>query len=284
MHQRVDGCFVGDVALDERGVAAGAAAIGSAAHRALDCGAGVARASAEHDPGPFAGEAVHDRLADARRAAGDDRDPACRAVLLDPPSCSTAFAGVRTNVALKNGVVRLLRIRARPYRGPRMIRLDGATVLLQWAAGGLAFLWVTTRRREVGLGYGWLLRSHLLRVRDRLDRGRRHLQPRARARSVHAMVVASVVALGFSIVRRRAGVSGQRATVERRSARVAAMTGIDRAEQELDAIGARVPPVLDLIPPLLGLVALVAAGIDAGDPVASLVGARSSSARRFSAR
>src|SRR5207244_7330152 len=46
-----------------------------------------------------------------------------------------------------------------PYRGRRMIRLDGATVLLQCATGGLAFLWVTTRRREVGLGYGWLLRT-----------------------------------------------------------------------------------------------------------------------------
>jgi len=40
-----------------------------------------------------------------------------------------------------------------------MIRLDGATVLLQWATGGLFFLWLTTRRREVGLGYGWLLRA-----------------------------------------------------------------------------------------------------------------------------
>ena len=40
-----------------------------------------------------------------------------------------------------------------------MIRLDAATVLLQWAGGGLLYLWVTTRRREVGLGYGWLLRS-----------------------------------------------------------------------------------------------------------------------------
>src|SRR5439155_1693635 len=40
-----------------------------------------------------------------------------------------------------------------------MIRLDAATVLLQWATGGLLFLWVTTRRRQVGIGYGWLLRS-----------------------------------------------------------------------------------------------------------------------------
>ena len=39
------------------------------------------------------------------------------------------------------------------------VKLDGATFLLQWAAGGLAFLWVTTRRREVSLGYGWLLRG-----------------------------------------------------------------------------------------------------------------------------
>ena len=40
-----------------------------------------------------------------------------------------------------------------------MIRLDAATVLLQWATGGLLFLWVTSRRRQVGIGYGWLLRS-----------------------------------------------------------------------------------------------------------------------------
>ena len=39
------------------------------------------------------------------------------------------------------------------------MRLDLATVLLQWAAGGLAFCWVSTRRRVIGLGYGWLLRS-----------------------------------------------------------------------------------------------------------------------------
>ncbi len=40
-----------------------------------------------------------------------------------------------------------------------MIRLDAATVLLQWAVGGMAFCWFTTRRRMVGLGYGWLLRG-----------------------------------------------------------------------------------------------------------------------------
>lgn len=40
-----------------------------------------------------------------------------------------------------------------------MIRLDAATVLLQWATGGMLFLWFTTRRHEVSVGYGWLLRG-----------------------------------------------------------------------------------------------------------------------------
>ena len=39
-----------------------------------------------------------------------------------------------------------------------MIEVHGATVLLMWATGGLFFLWVTSRRREVGIGYGWTMR------------------------------------------------------------------------------------------------------------------------------
>ena len=39
------------------------------------------------------------------------------------------------------------------------MKLDLATFLLQWATGGLAFLLFTSRRRELGIGYGWLLRS-----------------------------------------------------------------------------------------------------------------------------
>jgi hypothetical protein len=40
-----------------------------------------------------------------------------------------------------------------------MISLDAATVLLQWSVGGLFFLWYTTRRHNIGAGYGWLLRG-----------------------------------------------------------------------------------------------------------------------------
>ena len=39
-----------------------------------------------------------------------------------------------------------------------MIRLEAATVMLQWSVGGLGFLWFTTRRNEVGPGYAMLLR------------------------------------------------------------------------------------------------------------------------------
>ena len=46
-----------------------------------------------------------------------------------------------------------------------MIELDAASFLLQWAVGGLFFTWVTTRRREVGIGYGWMMRITFGRLR-----------------------------------------------------------------------------------------------------------------------
>ena len=149
-----------------------------------------------------------------------------------------------------------------------MIRLDAATVLLQWATGGLAFLWVTTRRREVGLGYGWLLRgTYGLMALIGVVVGLRVGAVWVREVAGLGVVLATGVALAVSIARKGAGVAGQRERVERRSARVAAMTGIDREEQHFDADAPEFPPVLDLVPVALGLVGLVAAGIDAGSPV-----------------
>ena len=46
-----------------------------------------------------------------------------------------------------------------------MIELDAATVLLQWAVGGLFFLWVTGRGRLVGIGYGWTMRLSFMASR-----------------------------------------------------------------------------------------------------------------------
>ena len=151
-----------------------------------------------------------------------------------------------------------------------MISLDAATVLLQWAVGGLFWLWVTTRRREVGLGYGWLLRSVFVALAiGSLIVGLAFDTVWVREAATVGVIIATAVALAVSVARKRAGVSGRRAEHDRRSARVAAMTGIDRdlAEAGTDVrIGPEFPPVLDLVAPIIGLVGLIAAGIAAGGP------------------
>jgi hypothetical protein len=150
-----------------------------------------------------------------------------------------------------------------------VIELDAATVFLQWATGGLLFLWVTTRRREVGIGYGWTMRVTFglfaalaawvgLTVIETV--------PVREAASI-GVVLATGVALAVSIVRRKAGVAGQRETEERRSTRVAEMTGIDRDVQVFDADAPEFPPGLDLVAPVIGAIGLIAAGFAAGDPV-----------------
>jgi hypothetical protein len=148
-----------------------------------------------------------------------------------------------------------------------VIRLDAATVLLQWAVGGLLFLWVTTRRRQVGVGYGWLVRAtYLLMAVGAFVVGVWIDPVPVREASSLAVAVAASVALGVSVARRRAGVAGERERVERRSARVAAMTGIDRRPDGPDPGSPEFPPRLDLVAPLVGIPGLVAAGIAAGDP------------------
>ena len=155
-----------------------------------------------------------------------------------------------------------------------MIRLDAATVLLQWATGGLLFLWVTTRRREVGIGYGWLLRA----VYGVLALGAAAvgflLVDTVAVRDVASLGVAATtgVALVASIVRRKAGVAGERARRERRTARVAVMAGssVD-APAAPDPVTKEFEPALDIVAPLVGFVGLVAAGMAAGGPDALAV-------------
>ena len=98
-----------------------------------------------------------------------------------------------------------------------VIELDGATVLLQWTAGGWLFLWVTTRRREVGLGYGWLQRLTFLGL-GALSLAAAFLTSPTWEREIMTMafMAAGVVALVVSIARKSAGVAGQREVVERR--------------------------------------------------------------------
>ena len=149
-----------------------------------------------------------------------------------------------------------------------MIDLDAASFLLQWATGGLAFLWVTTRRREVSLGYGWLMRgTYLLMALGALYIGLTLVEtvPVREAASA-GVALASGAALASSIVRRKAGVSGQAVLAEARTERVAAMTGIDRQAAEKHDGGPEFDPRLDLVAPALGIIGIVAAGLHAGDP------------------
>lgn len=158
--------------------------------------------------------------------------------------------------------------------------LDGATFLVQWGAGGLAGLWVTTRGRLVSLGYGWLLRgvfgamalagAFLFVVSDEGGAARV-----VAAVASFGVVVGAVVALWSSVVRRAAGVSGGAAVREHRRARVAAMLDRDAdvsadADASLAASDARpeFDPRLDLLAPAFGVVALLAAAELAGGPYA----------------
>ena len=146
-----------------------------------------------------------------------------------------------------------------------MIELDAATVMLQWATGGLFFLWITTRRREVSLGYGWLMRgTYLLIAGIGLLIAWRYGTVAGRDLALVGVVVAASVALVQSIVRRGAGVSGHLAEHDRRTERVAAMTGIERTTAERDTSAREFDPRLDLVAPVIGFVGLIAAGAAAG--------------------
>ena len=148
-----------------------------------------------------------------------------------------------------------------------MISLDAATVLLQWAVGGMAFCWFTTRRRQVGLGYGWLLRGiYALMAAGAFAAGVSFGVVPVREAASLGVAVTCLAVLAVSVVRRRAGVAGQRVEHDRRTARVAAMTGIDRAAPDEPSLadGPEFPPILDLVPVAIGCIGLVAAALDAG--------------------
>jgi len=160
-----------------------------------------------------------------------------------------------------------------------VIRLDAATVLLQWATGGMLFCWFTTRRRIIGLGYGWLLRGvYICFALGSFLAGMRFGSIPVREASALGVALACAFALAVSVHRKAAGVSGQEAEFDRRSERVAAMTGIERTVAapavgpSVDERPAEFPPVLDLVPVAIGSIGLFAAALDAGgNPAVALV-------------
>jgi hypothetical protein len=151
-----------------------------------------------------------------------------------------------------------------------VIELDASTVLLQWAVGGMLGCWFTTRHREVGLGYGWLLRgTYVLMAVAAAYIGFASSSTSATEtiRDIGAIIVAVAIVVGLaqSIARRKAGVSGYVDEHDRRSQRVAEMTGIDRDQSEREvALGQEFNPLLDLVPVVFGVIALIAAGVSDG--------------------
>jgi hypothetical protein len=126
-----------------------------------------------------------------------------------------------------------------------MIRLDAATVLLQWATGGLFFLWVTTRHRLVGIGYGWLLRwvYGIIAVGALVAATFTTIVPLREAASA-GLVAAAFVAFVVSYVRRKAGVKQQREQIERKKARVASMVTSSGDVMRADVDGDRDDPAV----------------------------------------
>ena len=170
-----------------------------------------------------------------------------------------------------------------------MIRLDGALVLLQWSTGGLLFLWVTTRHRLVGLGYGWLLRwTYAIFAAGALAASWFTERVIVRDVASAAVAVAALGAFAVSFRRRKAGVQRQREEATRKQERVATMTGAGNvvvAEVPADggpasaaiamrdqfgrtagtierdvSNGPEFPPILDLVAPAIGLIGLIAGG------------------------
>ena len=120
-----------------------------------------------------------------------------------------------------------------------MIRLDAATVLVQVAAGGWFFLWFATRRRQIGVGYGWLQRGLGLGLAaGSLAVGLASEPVWPREAATAAMCACGLAALVVSAVRRSAG---------------------------------GLPPVADLAVAAVGLAAVAAGASAAGGPAALAV-------------
>ncbi|MBA4810437.1 MAG: hypothetical protein ACJZ2H_05320 [Acidimicrobiales bacterium] len=160
-----------------------------------------------------------------------------------------------------------------------MINFEASTFFLQWAVGGGFFLWVTSQQRLVGLGYGWTNRSIYISIAAiSLVTGLSTGAVWVREISTLLFLAAMFFSLIVSVVRRKAGVEGQKALKDSRAERVSEMLGRSNLRENNDNELKEYPPILDLLAPCLGLIGLVAGSIDAGGPVAlsvsrTLVGA-----------
>ena len=150
-----------------------------------------------------------------------------------------------------------------------MIDFQPSTFLLQWATGGLLFLWVSNKTRLIGLGFGWTTRiTYLVIAGIGLVVGVKGDTLWLREISNIGLLMATSFALLVSIARRKAGVKGQRELQRSRADRVSAMLG-DRGQIKVSNIVTtkEFPPVLDLIAPVIGTFGLVVGAVDAAGSI-----------------
>ena len=150
-----------------------------------------------------------------------------------------------------------------------MIDFQASTFLLQWATGGLLFLWVSSKTRLIGLGFGWTTRiTYLVIAGIGLVVGVKGDTLRLREISNIGLLMATSFALLVSIARRKAGVKGQRELQRSRADRVSAMLG-DRGQIKVSntVTTKEFPPVLDLIAPVIGTFGLVVGAVDAAGSI-----------------
>ena len=150
-----------------------------------------------------------------------------------------------------------------------MIDFQASTFLLQWATGGLLFLWVSSKTRLIGIGFGWTTRiTYLVIAGIGLVAGVMGDTLWLREISNIGLLMATSFTLLVSIARRKAGVKGQRELQRSRADRVSAMLG-DRGQIKVSNTVAtkEFPPVLDLIAPIIGTFGLVAGAVDAAGSI-----------------
>ena len=150
-----------------------------------------------------------------------------------------------------------------------MIDFQASTFLLQWATGGLLFLWVSTKTRLIGLGFGWTTRiTYLVIAGIGLVVGVMGDTLWLREISNIGLLMATSFTLLVSIARRKAGVKGQRELQKSRADRVSAMLGDrDQIKVSNTVTIKEFPPVLDLIAPAIGTFGLIVGAVDAAGSI-----------------
>ena len=150
-----------------------------------------------------------------------------------------------------------------------MIDFQPSAFLLQWATGGLPFLWVSNKTRLIGLGFGWTTRiTYLVIAGIGLVVGVMGDTLWLREISNIGFLMATSFALLVSIARRKAGVKGQREIRRFRADRVSAMLGDrDQIKVSNTVTIKEFPPVLDLIAPAIGTFGLIVGAVDAAGSI-----------------